>query len=625
MPRESDRVKVWTDRFITSNKLYEDWSEKFETKRLENYYLGFQWTGKTEEEAKKLYVINLVFSSIEVNKPTLSFYKPQVRVQPRPSRSDDLLSNAENRARLCQDTVQTFIDDPDLDFFLETNLALHEAHFRFGIIEVGYTADFVDNPDAGKPVLKEDKSVLVDSSGDPVLQGAHKLKKEGLFLRRIPADTFRVSVSSKNKISRNDWVGYYEWHYVEDIKRNTNYKNTAGLKQTGSLKTEIRTPTMDKDENEHHGMIKIWKVWDLRSQVRHVIASNHDKFLQEDVPFTYLPFAVIKFHEILDSFYPLPPTFEWLGPQDEVNETREMQRAHRRRFYRRYTYKDGAIDVEELEKLEAGGDGVYAKSNMDNPLIPVPDAPLSSDVWQHLDASKLDFMTVSAIGGDQRGVAESETATQANIIDQRSRIRESSARTRVANWLADIGRLMLLCLRDNMAMPFWIRRNVDPYAAKLGSPEPMRVSELFEQISSDDLDLDFDIFVDLASMSPVAEDVQRLSWNQVLAIITNPAILSLLGKSEVLLRKTLRLYGITAENEIQEIKRVMAETVMEMQMAAMMQAAGGEGGAGKPAGGPKNSSNGSAQKLTAGAAGGNGANRPGSPMAQALQSVGRTV
>lgn len=620
MASEADRVKTWTERLTTSDKMYKEWSDKYETDRLENYYLGFQWKGLTEDEAQKRYVINLVYSSIEVNKPTLSFDRPKISIQARPGQIDDLFSNAEDRARLCQDTVQTFIEDPNVDFFTETNLALHEAHFRFGVIEVGYTADYVDNPDAGKPILKEDKSVMTDSDGEPVTQGAYRLTSEGLYLRRIPAKQFRVSVSSKNKILRNDWVGYYEWHYVEDIKRNKNYKNTAKIKSTGVLKSDLRSAPTDAEEKAHHGMIKIWKIWDLRRKVRHVIAVGHDKFLLEDKPFDYLPFAIMKFHEVLDSFYPLPPVFQWLGPQDEVNETRDMQRAHRRRFYRRYTYKEGSIEDTELQKLEDGGDGVYAKSNVDNPLVPVPDAPLSSDVWQHLDASKVDFMTVSAIGGDQRGVAESETATQANIIDQRSRIREVSARTRVANWIADIGRLMLFTLRDNMSTQFWIRRNVDPTAAAMGSPEPQRIAELWQQISAEELDVSFDIFVDLSSMSPVTQDVERMAWNQVLAIITNPAILSILAQSEVLLRKTLRLYGITAENEIQEIMRVMQATMLQMQMQAAMAAAGGEEG------GPKGRSDGSAQKLTARAGAGkngSGAGDPGSSLAQALQSLGR--
>jgi len=579
MPRqtEADRIKLWERRTTSANKLYDKWSERYETKLLEDYYLGKQWKGLAEEDAQKRYVINLVFSSLEVNKPALIFHRPQVRVQSRPERSDDLGSMSEDRSRISQDMIQTFIDDPDIDFALETSLALQEAHFRFGVIEVGYTADFIDNPNAGKPVLKEDKDEPVrDRDGKEVLQSDRIVSHENLFIKRVPASTFRCSLSSKNKMARNDWVGYYEWHYVEDVKRNKNYKNTAGLKPTGLIAKDLRSDgDGDLESEQHHGMVKLWKVWDLRSGTRHVRAEGHPKFLLEDVKYKFLPFSVIKFHEVLDSFYPLPPVYQWLGPQDEVNETREMQRAHRRRFYRRYTYQEGSIDETELEKLESGGDGVYAKSNQPDPLHPVADAPLSSDVWQHLDESKQDFMAVSAIGGDQRGVAESETATQASIIDVRSRLRESSARTRVADWLASVSRLILLTVRENMALPFWIKHQVDMIAAQAAGPaEAQKVQELWKQIKSEDLgDMDLEVYIDLASMSPVTEDVQRNSWNQVLALLTNPQILMLMAQSEVILRKTLTLYGVRAENEIQEIKKVAQQTIQMMQQQAAAEAA----------------------------------------------------
>jgi hypothetical protein len=578
MPRqtEAERVKLWESRTTSANKLYDKWSERYETKRLEDYYLGRQWKGLAEEMANKRYVINMIFASIETNKPALVFHRPQVRVQPRPERGSDLGSMGEDRSLVCQDMIQTIIDDPDIDFALETSLALQEAHFRFGVVEVGYTADWIDNPNAGKPVLKEDKDEPVtDKQGKEVLQGDRIVESEQLFVKRVPSANFRVSVQSKNKLGRNDWVGYFEWHYVEDVKRNKNYKNTAGVKAGGVLLKELR-PDSDGDlETERkHGMVKVWKIWDIRAGVRHTIAEGHDKFLQEGVKFKFLPFATIKFHEILDSFYPLPPVYQWLGPQDEVNETREMQRAHRRRFYRRYTYQEGAIDDTELEKLENGGDGVCAKANQPNPLTPVQDAPLSSDVWQHLDASKQDFMTVSGIGGDQRGVAESETATQASIIDVRSKLRESSARTRVGDWLAAISRLILLTAREYMTLPIWIQRNVDPIAGLQNPAEAERIAGIWQQISSEELgDTDLDVFVDLASMSPVTEDAQRNSWNQVLMLMTNIQILTILAQSEVLMRRTLTLYGIRAENEIQEIMKVAQATIQMMQQQAAAEAA----------------------------------------------------
>jgi hypothetical protein len=280
-----------------------------------------------------------------------------------------------------------------------------------------------------------------------------------------------------------------------------------------------------------------------------------------------------------------------------------MQRAHRRRFYRRYTVDPGA-DENELKKLEEGGDGVYAKIPNAQAPIPVADAPLDGSIWRHLDESKLDYVQVSGVSYEQRGVAESETATQATILDARSRIRESSARTKVSTWLAETSRLILLTLRDKMTLPFWVKQNVDPWAAEInaqtaqiaeltaavtgqppdesskGPGTPEEVAQLWHEITTDELgDTDIEVFIDLASMSPVTEEMQRNSWSQVLVLFTNPSLLAIMAQSEVLLRKTLSLYGIRAESEIREIQRVARTLVQQMQQAAMMQAqAKGEGG-----------------------------------------------
>jgi hypothetical protein len=580
---EEDRLKVWQDRVKTSNKKYEEWEKRYETDRLEDYYLGRQWRGLDDEEASKKYTINMVYSTVEVNKPSMAFYRPQIRIQPRPGRSSSLASTSVEKARLCEDTIQTFIDDPDVKFAMETNLALHEAHFRFGVIEVGYSSDWVDNPNAGKPILKENSDEpLRDSNGEDVLEPERKIEREAMFVRRIPAKQLRVSSSSRNSLEQNDWVAYYEWHYVEDLKRNPVYKNTRSLKATGSMRH------MPGDENaseieeyeERSGMVKVWKLWDMRTMKRHVFAEGHAKFLLEKEPFSFLPLSVMKFHEVLDSFYPMPPVFQWLGPQDELNEIRDSQRAHRRRFYRRYTTMEGAIDEPELEKVQTGGDGVIIKVNMPNALVPVEDAPMGADVWNHLGETKQDLLAVSGIGGDQRGVADSETATQANIIDVRSKLRESSARTRVSEWLSQIARLMLMTIREKMALPFWVKRNVDTSSLEADPMAALQISDLYRSITAEDVtDIDLDIIVDLASMSPVTEETQRVSWNQVIAILTNPTVAQIMAMSPVILRRTLNLYGIRAENDIQEVQRVLTQMMQmaeQAQQQAQMEEAKGE-------------------------------------------------
>lgn len=575
---EEDRLKVWQNRISASNKKYEDWSKRYNTDRLEEYYLGRQWQGLDDTEADKKYVINMVYSTVEVNKPTMSFSRPQIRVQPRPGRESSMFSLAREKAKLCEDTLQTFIDDPDIRFAMETNLALHEAHFRFGVIEVGYTSDWIDNPNAGKPILKENSdSPLKDSEGNDVVEPERKIEREAMFVRRIPAKQFRVSASSRNGLEQNDWLAYYEWHYAEDIKRNPLYRGTKSLKSTGAMRdmpedADLLKHTDDEDAEEHSGMVKVWKVWDMRSMKRHVFAEGHNKFLLEKEPFKFCPLAVVKFHEVLDSFYPMPPVSQWLGPQDELNEIRDSQRAHRRRFYRRYTTMEGAVDDPELEKLETGGDGTIIMVNAPNAIVPVPDAPMGADVWNHLGETKQDILAVTGIGSDQRGVAESETATQANIIDVRSKLRETSSRAKVSEWLSQIARLMLMTIREKMALPFWIKRNLDPASVNADPMSALPLANLYKEITAEDVtDIDLDISVDLASMSPVTEEALRVSWNQVMAILTNPAVAQIMAMSPVILRRTLNLYGIRAENDIQEVSRVLQQMMAQAAEAQQAQ------------------------------------------------------
>jgi len=581
---QTARVTRWQERIVAANRIYKEWEESYECKHLTEYYCGKQWRGWGDDEAKDKYVTNLFFPTLEIRLPSLLFYKPQAKCEPRPSRADDLNEQAGARAELCQHTIQTLIDKKETRFQLQTLLALKDAEFRFGLVEVGYSADWVDNPNAGKPLLNERDEAMTDDTGQSIMGPDRIVKSESLYVRRIPPKTFRVSLSGLNVLEENDWCGYYEWHYVEDVKKNPKYRNTADLQAGGSLK-DMPALSRDDERERHRGMVKLWKIWDLRGKVKHVIADGAEKFLVEGEPFTYLPLAAIKYCEAPDEWYPVPPTYNWLSPQDEYNESREMQRAHRRRFTRRYTFMDGGIDQSELDKLESGEDGVYAKRNTpDDPIKPVADAPLDGAIWNQLAVIKDDFREVSGVSGDQRGVVETETATQANIVDMRSRIRESSARRQVAEWLGDICHLILCTVREKMQLPFWIKINSDPAA---GDVEGMlKTAQLWKEITSTDLgDLDLDISVDVAALSPVSEDQQRLVWNQVLALLTNPTLLLLLMQSEVLLRKTLRMYGITSDAEVKEIQKVGA-SMLQIQLAMQASAGGGQPGATATAGQP---------------------------------------
>ena len=569
---DKERVAQWDKRAAASGKHHEEWSTLFSCDLLEDYYYGKQWDDEDSEWAKRRYVINLFYPSINISKPSLLFNIPTYRIKPRPTRIDDPLSDVEARAKLQEDTLNTFVSSPELGFKTETGLAILDAQFRFGVVQVGYTADFIDNPNAGKPVLKENTNEpMKDSSGADVAQPDVQIRSEGLFLKWIPAKQWRVSAHAPNRLSSCDWCGYYEWHYVEDIQRNPRYKNTSGLKAGGALRNQQDEAQTTGEEKAKAGMVKVWFIWDIRARKRMVFAQGGEKFFLEK-QFSVLPFAALKFDERLNEWLPLPPSYNWVHPQNELNETRQMQRVHRKRAVRRYLRRNGAFDTEEeFQKLQSDEDMVAVTVNGDpnTACVPMQDAPLDAAIARNIPQSFDDFTRISGISGEDQQVAQSETATQANLIALQGRVRENARRVVVAEWLANVGRIMLLTLREHMALPFWIKVAIDP-DSPLAVEEALEVAHLWRQIQARDLqDIDYDVTVDITSMSPVAQEQERTNWLTFLGLVTNPQLGMVLGSSPALLRKTAGLFDIHNERDLVEVSKAMNMMAM---VAAQAQA-----------------------------------------------------
>ncbi len=581
---EKDRIGAWEKRAISAGKTHLEWSEEFDCDLLEQFYYGHQWQDEIADFDKRKYVINLFWPAINISKPSLLFGTPSYAVKPRPNRIDDPLSDVAARAKLQETTLNSYVNDPKLGFELETGLAVLDAQFRFGVVEVGYTADFIDNPNAGKPMLKDktEEGVddagakfkrtvqvpMLDKDGNPVKQPDVDVRSEQLFLKWIPAKQFRVAHNAPNRLQNADWCGYYEWHRIDDLKANKRYKNTASLKATGKVKGDSDESEMTDGERHAAGMVKVWKIWDNRAKKRYVFPSGGEKFFLEEA-IKFLPFAVLKFSERLGKFYPTPESYNWVHPQRELNDTREMQRVHRKRAIRRYRRRD-SVEEAEFNKLVDGEDMVCIVTQNETDITPIADAPLDAAVARNIPQSQDDFTRVSGISGEEQQVAQSETATQANLIALASKVRDSARRRVVAQWLSELGRIMLLTLVDKMALPFWIQRNVDP-DSPLAIEEAVEIATLWQSIEGDELgDIDNDISVEISSLSPVAQQQEREDFFAFLTVLTNPTLGAVIAMSPYLLRKTAGMFNIHNERDLVEISKAMT-------MAALMTAgAGGE-------------------------------------------------
>src|SRR3990167_6176402 len=588
-PSNKDRLNAWGKRISSARKEREEWSTEFDCATLENFYYGHQHSEEPAEWDKRKYVINRFFPSIEISKPSMLFSTPKYKVEPRLTRIDDAYSDVEARAKLQEETLNHFVGSPQLGYGIETGLALLDAMFRIGVIQVGYTADFIDNPTAGKPMLNDRQEAMRGEDGEAVAQPQVSMTGETLFLKWIPGETWLVNENAPNRLEGADWCVYHEWHRIEDIKSNKNYKNTSKLRATGKSKLDASDENEPKEEKERRGMLKVYFIWDNRAKKRFLFALGQDEFFLEK-EFAYLPFPrPLKFNERLGKFWPMPPTYNWMHPQRELNETREIQRIHRRRAIRRYGRRP-SVEQEEFDKLTTGEDMVcIVLQNPETDIAPIPDAPLDPAVARNIAQTDDDFTRVSLISGEAQQVAQSETATQANLIALNSRVRDAAKRMDVAGWLGDLGRVILLCLRENMALPFWIRIAVDPHSP-LAMLEAQEAAKLWQQITAEALGpIDNDVTVEMSSLSPAATEQERTEWLTFLNLVLSPQVGAVLAQSPMLLRKTAGLFNIHSERDLSEIsKAMMAAAFMFAKAQAQAAAPKPKGGGAAPGPTPSN-------------------------------------
>lgn len=587
---EQKECREWHDRVRSADQSYLEWARKFRCAQIEGWYENVQWpeTLLTGDPRTEPYTINLIHSNIETRIPILYFFRPKMNARPRPARADESLSNITERAQLQEDTVNTFVNDPRTGYLTETTLAVRDIFSRFGVVECGYSADFVDNPDADKPMMQGD-TPLTNSEGEPILQPKRVLNRanpspELFYIKHIEASRFRVALHTPANIMRGDWCGYYEWHYISDLKKDKTLSRTSRLKPQGRLADDLRGTDMDAERERYgldanlpsrRGMVKIWKLWNIRTRERFIIPDQQRFYLLRPTPYKVFPFPILKIVERRYGFYPYPIATTWISPQAEYNEGRESDRVHRRRFHRRFQAPEGSVADGELQKLETGTDGTLIFTKVEHAIRPIEDAPLDPAVARATAASLFDFQQVSQTGANQRNVSTGSTATEANIVDSRAQIGENYQRQKVAQWHAAIGRTLLLLIRHHASAKFWVERNVDLLQPEAMS-EAQRVLATWKEITAEQLgDISLDIEVDMEELSPINEASERQDWTAVLGLLggaAGPNLMLLLASSDAFLKKTLKMYGVRSDRDVADIRNAIrvALTAQGLQQALDM-------------------------------------------------------
>lgn len=573
--------KFWKARLDRANALYEEWATRFNCNVLEDYYEGFQHGQQIKLNGTKPYVVNLVYTTIKIQSANIELSYPKYLVTPKPGNADYSQEVAIQSAQVKEDTLNTIIDD-DKEAFIDTcHLAFLDSKFRFGIVEIGYAADWLRNPLAQVPLLKGQETVPgkddddreLDATDSKIAERPEELpENEKIYIKRIPANRFRVSSKNAQELDRCDWVGYYEFIPLADLKSIDGLKSEY-LKDARVFFTEDDVPAftskIDGDEKPHAGIVKVWHVWDNRAKKRFLILDSPCDVLWEDT-FKRLPLPSIRWDLRLKGWYPIPQVWQWLSPQNEYNETRNMMRSHRRRFLRKFQVVGDEIDQEEIDKFANGEDGSIIKVPGKDAIQPITNPVLDGNVKDSLIISKDDFNEVTGTSSADRGRADRTTATESQRLGMKADIRDSAEDAKWNRFLAAIGREMLLCAQERFVEGTWAKLGADPGEAFLGE---VQENPAYQWITSEQLDdgYDFKIAVEIISASPVRNDEEEKKFLKFLAIINTYQQIAL---SPLLVREAAYRCGYRNERVIREMQR-MAQLTM---LGAVNQASGGQAG-----------------------------------------------
>jgi hypothetical protein len=639
--QEEDNVRRRFKRISNAKEAKKRWETNHEVNRAHDYVRGFQ-RGKDDEldaQGDRRYQINKILAAMKAKIPQIFYYHPYVRVRPSRGREDTPEQQVSTRAELLQDTINTIIRMPETRFKQECMMALKEAHWAFGVVEVGYEAEWGDNPFAQKPapLVENDSAAKEQDVKDPEeateqeteiedalrpLLGLDEVPHtETFYVKHIPARQFLVADNDRSSTETQDWLGYWEWMYVKDIQRTPSFKNTKNLKasakmasgETGHDKELAPMSEGDGTEDIPPDMIRVWKIWDQREKIRYVLAEGHDQFLKIE-EYETCPLFPLRLEVMPGEWYPIPPVFGQLVEQDEYNDAREWMRLVRKGTRPRYTYDKSAFDEAELDKLETDEFGTFVGVENGNmqPILPIQQPAFSEATIRTLSLSEQGFSEAAASSPTARltrGAGGAPTATEVQALGEQGDVRASYEQQEVADWLALVARGLLRIAVERATLPHWILINSDPHSTmmpmdavsiantlqQIKNPVPPEVAKLAallhntfkepgrKEITPEELEETYgdgrwDVTTDIESLSPTTEAQHASRILQALNMIASEGPGELLALSPELLKTMLNMMGIrnaADQKAIAVALQTKQQMAQQMQLMEMMASGGG--------------------------------------------------
>jgi hypothetical protein len=469
-------------------------------KRMIDMYRGKHFRTETEEDRL---LINMAFATINVISPSVSVNHPKITVNAR--KHDDAPKAIVTEAVVnywwrhydCQKEFRRAVKD-----------MLIIGH---GWIKTGYR--FVEKTDDDYDFSDE----IASAAPESISESEIIITEDRPFVERIsPFDVFvDADATSMTDIK---WIAQRVRRPIKDVKKDKRYNSAARQEAAPSHYSKWSaddwkgTVRPRRSESEDDAYVEIWEFYDIERGTMSVFCDGGDRFLVNPmkIPFAFgHPFVMLRNYEVPEYFYTMGE-LEAIEPlQQELNQTRTQMMNHRKRFSRKWLYKDSAFDADGRAALESDEDNVMvpvvSEDGLSNVIVPMPAVISPPEFYNQSNLISDDINTVSGVSEYMRGGLPEvrRTATEAAISQDAANARASDKLAIIERAIGDCARRLVMLAQQYMTGEAAVR--------VVGQEE----NYVWLNFDRDYIQGEFDFEVEGGSTAPVNESFRRQMALQV--------------------------------------------------------------------------------------------------------------
>jgi hypothetical protein len=520
---------------MTNSELFGRWSARISDgidlleprQKLWDKYLRYYRMDLTQEEMigseEDNVFTNYMFGLSRIILPSIYFTNPRINVLPKGRTPSDV-------AHINEQLLQYQMEELGME--TEFRRCIFDALMTgLGVIKVGFAPKMESLQSRRKDPFDIDRDEVLDMMREELGEAGvtdSRVTSTMPFLLQIDS-RFMLFDPLANCLDNSRYVIQTIPRVVDDVRKDRKYARdvAAGVQATSSLKKLMSEEGIGYDftgdsayTNIDDELVMIYEIWDRENQEYLVMDSynftqNTGKLLSKK-PWPYeltdFPFEVLTFNPDPSSIYGVPDAATWFNLSEALNLVDTMQYNHIKRFQRKYLLRKGMLDEGRMDDLLSPRDGAIVEINGDpeHDLVPLRDAPVTPDMYGLREILKDNLSMLSGATGQRRGESErARTATEASIIEQQARIRESDRLYQVSMVVRDALRKFHQLNREFLSSSDVAEFTQDPDAMAMWSSQSGAI-----------LNAEVDVSIHIGSSAFKSKEVQVKQYIDYLNIVS---------------------------------------------------------------------------------------------------------